>query len=80
MGIQAMVTSFKNNSRRVNKPTYFESAELGKTNFRSIRKRTATAKELEAVEAKIKYQNRIENRIYLGIAIGLGILLWWVIK
>jgi len=80
MGIQAMVTSFKNNSRRVKKPTYFESAEPGNTAFRPIRKKTATAKELEAVKSKIKYQNKIENGIYIVITIGMGIFIWWVVN
>lgn len=79
MGIQAMVSSYNANSRRQKKPSYFESANLNKTRFKLIRKKKATAKELEDVKLKISYQNKIENIIYFIIVIGVTVLTWWVI-
>lgn len=78
MGIQAMVTSYKNNSIRKKKPTYFESTDLKKTTFRGIRKRKATQEELKAVESKIKYQNRIENIIYGSVTLMVIGITWSV--
>ena len=74
MGIQAMVTSYNANSRRVKKPTYFESADLSKTTFRKIQKKKPSAEELDAVKQKIKRQNRVENIIYGVVALGAILL------
>lgn len=79
MGIQAMISSYNSNSRRQQKSSYFESANLNKTRFKLIRKKKATAKELEDVKLKISHQNKIENIIYFIIVIGVTVLTWWVI-
>ncbi len=78
MSIQAMVTSYKSNSRRVKKPTYFESADPKKIRFRKIQNKKASLEELEAVKTKVKRQNRLEN-IFYGIIVLGAILLTWSI-
>lgn len=76
--ISAMLSSYNSNSRRVKKPTYFESADVKKLGYTPIRKKKASIDELAITRTKMKRQNAIENTIIGVIVIGIMILTWVV--
>lgn len=79
MGVQAMISSYKANSIRKNKPTYFESVDLSKTTYRKITSKKATQQDIVRIRTKIKRQNHMDNIIYSLTGLGIIMFIWYVV-
>lgn len=79
MGISAMNASLKSNDIRNRKPGYIKSSDAKRIKSKSLIKRKATEEELEAVRAKINFQNRIDYIIYSIVLVGFAFGIYFLI-